>query len=135
MDWQDAGTDYVDGDPLAVRYTAVATYTGTATSRNATGYTVTVDYKGEVSKTSCDTIIYTAVFSSTDAPQTEQPRQSAEPLDEAGEEVTKAAGEAPASSFNARALLIPVGVAALGTAGYFGRKGYKHYINKKRGYE
>lgn len=135
VDWQNAGTDYVDGDPLAVRYTAVATYTGTATSRNATGYTVTVDYKGEVSKTSCDTIIYTAVFSSTDAPQTEQPRQSAEPLDEAGEEVTKAAGEAPASSFNARALLIPVGVAALGAAGYFGRKGYKHYINKKRGYE
>ena len=141
VDWQDAGTDYVDGDPLAVRYTAVATYTGTATSRNATGYTVTVDYKGEVSKTSSDTIIYTAVFSSTDAPQTsapqtEPPRQSAEPLDGAAEEITKAAPEdVPASSFNARLLLIPVGVAALGAAGYFGRKGYKHYINKKRGYE
>ena len=24
---------------------------------------------------------------------------------------------------------------ALGVAGYFGRKWYKHYINKKRGYE
>ena len=136
VDWQDASTDYVDGDPLAVRYTAVATYTGTATSRNATGYTVTVDYKGEISKTSCDTIIYTAVFSSTDAPQTEQPRQSAEPLDEAGEELTKTVlEEPPASSFHALLLLIPVGVAALGAAGYFGRKGYKHYINKKRGYE
>ena len=32
-------------------------------------------------------------------------------------------------------LLIPVGVIALGAAGYFGRKWYKHYINKKRGYE
>ena len=30
-------------------------------------------------------------------------------------------------------LLIPLGVGALGCAGYFGQKGYKHYINKKRG--
>jgi len=136
VDWQDAGTDYVDGDPLAVRYTAVATYTGTATSRNATGYTVTVDYNGEVSKTSSDTIVYTAVFSSTDKSQAEPQSQSAESLDEAGEELTKTVlEEPPASSFHALLLLIPVGVAALGAAGYFGRKGYKHYINKKRGYE
>ena len=140
VDWQDAGTDYVDGDPLAVRYTAVATYTGTATSRNATGYTVTVDYKGEVSKSSSDTIVYTAVFSSTDKPQvsathTEPPRQSEESSDVGAEEVTKSTSDETASSFNARLLLIPVGIAALGAAGYFGRKGYQHYINKKRGYE
>ena len=143
VDWQDASTDYVDGDPLAVRYTAVATYTGTATSRNATGYTVTVDYKGEVSKSSSDTIVYTAVFSSTDKPQ-----QAVEPVilgksdtnDESGNEaaeetVTSAPAPTTAQSSKARLLLIPVGVATLGAAGYFGRKGYKHYINKKRGYE
>ncbi len=132
VDWQDASTDYVDGDPLAMRYTAVATYTGTATSRNATGYTVTVDYKGEVSKSSSDTIVYTAVFSSTDKPQ-----QAVEPVipDKSDTNESETVTPATAQPSKARLLLIPVGVAALGAAGYFGRKGYKHYINKKRGYE
>ena len=121
VDWQDASTDYVDGDPLAVRYTAVATYTGTATSRKVTGYTVTVDYTGEVSKTSCDTVVYTAVFSGTD---------NSESL--ATDTVSR---ESAARSTKAYLLLIPVGVIALGAAGYFGCKWYKHYINKKRGYE
>ena len=71
VDWQDADTDYVDGDPLAVRYTAVASYTGTATSRKVTGYTVTVDYMGEVTRTTNDTVIYTAVFSAQNASQNE----------------------------------------------------------------
>ena len=39
------------------------------------------------------------------------------------------------AAYHVRILLIPLGVGALGCAGYFGRKGYKHYINKKRGYE
>ena len=46
VDWQEAATDYQDGYDLVVRYTATATYTGTATSKYATGYTVTADYKG-----------------------------------------------------------------------------------------
>ena len=71
VDWQDTGADYVDGDPLAVRYTAVASYTGTATSRKVTGYTVTVDYMGEVTRTTNDTVIYTAVFSAQNASQNE----------------------------------------------------------------
>ena len=121
VDWQDASTDYVDGDPLAVRYTAVATYTGTATSRKVTGYTVTVDYTGEVSKTSCDTVVYTAVFSGTD---------NSESL--ATDTVSR---ESAVRSTKAYLLLIPAGIVALGAAGYFGRKWYKHYINKKRGYE
>ena len=121
VDWQDAGTDYVDGAPLAVRYTAVATYTGTATSRKVTGYTVTVDYTGEVSKTSCDTVVYTAVFSGTD---------NSESL--ATDTVSR---ESAVRSTKAYLLLIPAGIVALGAAGYFGRKWYKHYINKKRGYE
>ena len=63
VDWQDASTDYVDGDPLAVRYTAVATYTGTATSRKVTGYTVTVDYTGEVSN---DVLWYCLLYARRD---------------------------------------------------------------------
>lgn len=44
-------------------YNADATYTGTATSKYATGYTVTADYAGEVSRTTTDETIYTAAFS------------------------------------------------------------------------
>ena len=97
---------------LPIRYTAVASYTGTATSKYATGYTVTADYKGDVTRTSCDTVIYTAVFSSVGA----------------------AASAKSGVDFNWLWLLIPVGAAALGGCGYAGYKGYKHYINKKRGY-
>ena len=45
-------------------YNATATYSGTATGKYATGYTATVEYKGEVSRTSGDTVIYTAIFAS-----------------------------------------------------------------------
>ena len=45
-------------------YTATATYTGTASSKYATGYTVTASYTGQVSKTGCEVVTYTAVFGS-----------------------------------------------------------------------
>lgn len=53
VQWQEAGEFY----------TATATYTGTASSKYATGYTVTAEYSGEVSKTTNDTVTYAAVFS------------------------------------------------------------------------
>lgn len=49
-------------------YTATAVYTGTSSSRYATGYTVTADYTGQVSKTNCDVVTYTAVFGSMELP-------------------------------------------------------------------
>lgn len=55
VQWQEAGGFYH----------ATATYTGTATSKYATGYTVTANYTGEVSKVSSDTVTYTAIFSGT----------------------------------------------------------------------
>ena len=112
VSWQEAAVDPTDGYDIPIRYTAVASYTGTATSKYATGYTVTADYKGDVTRTSCDTVIYTAVFSSVGA----------------------AASAKSSISFNWLWLLIPVGVLVLGGCGYAGYKGYKHYINKKRGY-
>jgi len=102
VQWQEAGGFY----------NAAATYTGTASSKYATGYTVTADYKGDVTRTSCDTVIYTAVFSSVGA----------------------AASSKSGVDFNWLWLLLPVGAAALGGCGYAGYKGYRHYINKKRGY-
>ena len=53
VQWQEAGEFY----------TANATYTGTASSKYATGYTVTAEYSGEVSKTTNDTVTYAAVVS------------------------------------------------------------------------
>ena len=54
-----------------IRYTATASYTGTSTSRYATGYTVTANYQGRVSKTGCDMITYTAIFGGVEIPQEE----------------------------------------------------------------
>ena len=56
------GTDG-EGNPVT-HYTATASYTGTASSRYATGYTVTANYTGEVSKAGCNMVTYTAVFGS-----------------------------------------------------------------------
>ena len=53
VQWQEAGEFY----------TANATYTGSASSKYATGYTVTAEYSGEVSKTTNDTVTYAALFS------------------------------------------------------------------------
>ena len=64
VSWQEAAADPMDGYDIPIRYTAVASYTGTATSKYATGYTVTANYRGDVTRTSCDTVIYTAAFSS-----------------------------------------------------------------------
>ncbi len=120
ISWQSAAEDQVDGYELALRYTAVATYTGTATSRYATGYIVTADYGGEIVKTACDTVIYTAVFSSTE---------------EAGG--NRAAGQWTSGNggFDLRLLAIPAILLLLGAGGWFGYKGVKRYQNKKRGYE
>ena len=62
VSWQEAAADPMDGYDIPIRYTAVASYTGTATSKYATGYTVTADYAGEVTKTTSGTVLYTAVF-------------------------------------------------------------------------
>ena len=109
VSWQEAAADPMDGYDIPIRYTAVASYTGTATSKYATGYTVTANYQGDVTRTSCDTVIYTAVFSS-------------------------AGNEKGGIDFSWPWLLIPAGALALGGCGYAGYQGYRHNINKKRGY-
>ena len=58
VDWQDAGG----------RYNATATYTGTATSQYATGYTVTANYAGEVTKATSGIVRYTAIFGLAEEP-------------------------------------------------------------------
>ena len=63
-------------------YTATAKYTGSSSSRHATGYTVSASYTGEVAKTNCEVVTYTTIFGSTAIPE-EQPTPSPSPEPEA----------------------------------------------------
>lgn len=93
VQWQEAGG----------YYHATANYTGTATSRYVTGYTVTATYSGEVTKVNNDTVTYTAIFGVVLAEGVEDP---------AGEPV------APAASMKwlpvIPVVICLVGLAALG---------------------
>lgn len=63
VQWQEAGG----------YYHATANYTGMATSRYATGYTVTAVYSGEVTKINDDTVVYTAIFGAAPTQGAEDP--------------------------------------------------------------
>lgn len=65
VQWQEAGG----------YYHAAASYTGTVTSRYATGYTVTASYTGKVSKTVNDTVTYTAIFGIVPMRETDEPAE------------------------------------------------------------
>ena len=82
-DVQWSSSEGLDGEGgIVTHYTATATYTGSVSSRYATGYTVTANYTGEVAKTDCSVMIYTAVFGSVEAPKEpdtpEEPEASGE---------------------------------------------------------
>lgn len=67
-------------DDGSLHYTATANYTGTSTSRYATGYTVTANYVGRVSKTGCNMITYTAIFGGVELPTKAEPEPTPEPM-------------------------------------------------------
>lgn len=67
---------------METTYTAVVTYTGTATSSRTTGYTVTATYAGEVSHRNNDCIRYIAVY--TGEPIIIEPENNTEPPDLTG---------------------------------------------------
>lgn len=77
--WQENTAVSANGSP-GIRYNATATYTGTVSGQYATGYAVTIDYVGELTRTSCDSIIYTAIFAPCDEPPLEQTDQTANAL-------------------------------------------------------
>ena len=60
--WQTDNTANMDGYAVGDRFTAVATYTGTATSSYVKGYTVTADYTGTVSRIALNRVRYVAIF-------------------------------------------------------------------------
>lgn len=65
ISWQTDNTANVDGYAMGDRYTAVATYTGSATSSYVKGYTVTADYTGTVSRIALNKTRYVAIFEGT----------------------------------------------------------------------
>lgn len=121
VQWQEAGGFFH----------ATASYTGTATSKYATGYTVTAEYAGEVVKTIAGETVYTAVFSGTHitpAPSGEAPEKPAPASPD-----TPAPTESPAPSSGGSwkwLLLLPVGGAAAGLA-FLGKFLLKQYKAKK----
>ena len=109
IDWQTDNTTNVDGYAMGDRFTAVATYTGSATSSYVKGYTVTADYTGTVSRIILNKTRYVAVFKGEPL---EQPEQEQPPAENPESEL-----ESTHSSFPWRVVLIPLGVVALAGAG------------------
>ena len=79
VQWSSSYDDDGEGG-AAIRYSATASYTGSSTTRYATGYTITADYTGEVAKTGCEVVTYTAIFGSVELAEDEQePEASSQP--------------------------------------------------------
>lgn len=106
-------------------YNASASYSGTATSRYATGYVITADYTGEVVKTIGGEIIYTAVFSGTPINGTVQ----TEPAPSEGD--TQQSGDTTPANGNSLKWLIVFPAAAVVAGVIFGGK-YLHKIIKTK---
>lgn len=100
VNWQTDNTANVDGYAVGDRFTAVATYTGTATSSYVKGYTVTADYTGTISRIALNKVRYVAIFEGT-------PLEPVQPVEE---------GATPAQ-FNWLAIAVPFGIVALVGAG------------------
>ena len=103
IQWQTDNTANMDGYAVADRYTAIATYSGSATSSYVKGYTVTADYTGTVSRIALNRVRYVAIFEGT-------PIQSTEPAET----------PATASAFRWSYVLIPIGIVAAAGAGVGG---------------
>lgn len=108
IDWQTDNTANLDGYAMGDRYTAVATYTGSATSSYVKGYTVTADYAGTVSRIILDRTRYVAIFGGT-------PLVTVEKVLKDGEEPQPVVQQV--SVFPWRYVLIPIGVIAVAGAG------------------
>lgn len=102
ISWQTDNTGSLDGYALGDRYTAVATYTGSATSSYVKGYTVTADYTGTVSRIALNKTRYVAIFEGT-------PLQPAAPEPDPDAQVS--------TGFRWPLLLVPLGIIAAAGGG------------------
>lgn len=119
ISWQTDNTANEDGYAVADRYTAIATYTGSATSSYVKGYTVTADYSGTVSRIALNKVRYVAIFEGTPLAPVE-PEPTPEPTPEVQE-------TAPIQ-FHWAYVLVPLGMIAAIGAGV----GAALYVKKRR---
>jgi len=132
INWQASTTDNVDGYAIAERYTAVATYSGTATSSYVSGYTVTADYTGTVSHISLDRVRYVAIFEGVSlAPEEPEPTEAPAPVEtpepteapsaevalSEDHQIVQKSTEEPSAAFPWKLVVIPFGIIALIGAG------------------
>ena len=111
ISWQTDNTANEDGYAVADRYTAIATYTGSATSSYVKGYVVTAEYSGAVSRIALNKVRYVAVFEGT-------PLIPVEPSPEPNPEPSGGMGEPAAPiQFNWAYVLVPLGLVAMVGAG------------------
>ena len=118
-----------------LRFTATAEYTGTATSRIASGYTITADYTGHVVKTNCEMITCTVTFAGTKLPAEPTPAFTPTPMPEAAEitsenEPSEAPDARPWDGRDALSLAgCAGGIAALTGAALYVVKGKQRGVN------
>lgn len=67
VDWQIIGTDVVGDSMAPTTYQAVATYSGKTSSKVATGYTATAEYRGNIYHSGVDSITYKVKYLGMDA--------------------------------------------------------------------
>lgn len=115
ISWQTDNTASVDGYAMGDRYTAVATYTGTATSSYVTGYNVTADYTGKVSRIALDRVRYVAIFERTTYVP-DEPELPSE-LDVPTDPVIEPARNPSSFHMNWAYILVPLGVIAAAGGG------------------
>lgn len=117
VQWESA--EQMDGDgAMVTRYTATASYTGSSSYQYATGYTVTADYSGEVAKTGCSVVTYTAIFGSMEAPEKTEGTEGLTGMVD-GSAASDPVEEPAETSGIARPLAIGGVVLALGAGGVF----------------
>ena len=124
IDWRTDNTANEDGYAVGDRFTAIATYTGSATSSYVKGYVVTAEYSGTVSRIALNKVRYVAIFEGTPLVPVE-PDPTPEPTADVQE-------PAAPVRFHWGYVLVPLGViAAIG-----GGIGTALFIKKRReGYD
>ena len=127
IDWRTDNTANEDGYAVGDRFTAIATYTGSATSSYVKGYVVTAQYSGTVSRIALNKVRYVAIFEGT-------PLNPVEPTPDPEPKPTADVQEPAAPvQFHWAYVLAPLGLVALAGAGIGGAL----FIKKRResGYE
>ena len=75
--WQATGGSVVEGLALSQNYTAVATYAGTTSRKEATGYAATLCYEGELVKESLESVTHSFDYRGTAIPKDNMPHKIA----------------------------------------------------------